>query len=65
MFTVCLFFSRYDMFLEGEFILYRHKTLPYEVSFTLEIPSSYLFHGHKLLKAILYFTGAKKDCKKV
>lgn len=26
------FYRTYDVFQEGEFILYRHKTLPYEVN---------------------------------
>ena len=25
------YFRTYDMFLEGEFVMYKHKTLPYQV----------------------------------
>lgn len=33
-YRVLLFFRKYDNFYEGEFVLYRHKTLPYAVSST-------------------------------
>ena len=28
--VICCF-RTYDMFLEGEFVMYKHKTLPYQV----------------------------------
>lgn len=36
---IFIFLRKYDNHYEGEFILYKHKTLPYAVSVIVKVPN--------------------------
>lgn len=61
MYELFVIFRYYNNFLEGEFILYRHKILPYEVSSQFFYFLKIYIIIQKILSKIMQSTKRKKN----